>query len=241
MNGTKKTALITGGTGGLGKSLAVRLAGKGYRVAINFYKDSTGAKNLVAGLCGEAAAFQADVGDIEQVRGMARKIADRWGSRLHVLINCAGITRDALLIKTGAASWDDVIRTNLTGPFNTIKTFAPMIMEAGGGHIINISSYSGMKGKKGQASYSASKAALTGLTISAAAELGRYNIRVNAVLPGFMPTRMGAEADGAIRKAKEDSFIGKLSDPDEAACFIADLAEMNFVTGQVFPVESRVF
>ncbi len=240
MSGTGRTALITGGTGGLGSRLAARLAEKGYSVAINFHRDKEGAERLLKEIGGGAICLQADVGDQGQVEEMARTVRSRWGG-LDALINCAGITRDTLLVKLQASLWDEVIRTNLTGAFNTIKAFAPLMIEAGSGHIINISSYSGMKGKKGQAAYSASKAALAGLTVSAAAELGRYNISVNAVLPGFMPTRMGASAEAAMKKAREDSFLGTLSDIEEAAFFIVELAGMKCVTGQVYPIESRVF
>ncbi len=240
MAGTGRTALITGGTGGLGSRLAARLSGAGYRVAINFHTDREGAERLAKEIGGGAIAFQADVGDPAQVEGMARVVAGRWGG-LDVLVNCAGITKDALLVKLRSGQWDEVLRTNLTGVFNTIRAFAPMMIEAGSGHIINISSYSGVKGKKGQAAYSASKAALIGLTASAAAELGRHNVQVNAVLPGYMPTRMGADARAAMDRAMEESFLGRLSDPEEAASFIAALAGMRCVTGQVYPVESRIF
>ncbi|MDA8088522.1 MAG: SDR family NAD(P)-dependent oxidoreductase [Nitrospiraceae bacterium] len=236
----KKRALITGGTGGLGSRLAARLYENGYRVAINFHRDRAGAERLVSEMGGGAFAVKADVGDPGQVEDMARAVKDRWGG-LDALVNCAGITKDALLVKLQPASWDEVIRTNLTGVFNTIKAFAPIMAESGGGHIINISSYSGLKGKKGQSAYSASKAALIGLTVSAAAELGRHSIRVNAVLPGYMPTRMGENAEAAMNRAREDSFLGRLSDPEEAASFITLLAGMECVTGQVYPIESRVF
>ncbi len=240
MTGSGKTALITGGTGGLGSRLAIRLSGSGYRVAINFHTDRERAEKLAERIGGGAIAIQADVGDPAQVDAMALAVAGRFG-RLDALINCAGITMDALLVKQRSVQWDEVMRTNLTGAFNTMRALVPVMTGAGGGHIINISSYSGVKGKKGQAAYSASKAALIGLTVSAAAELGRHNIQVNAVLPGYMPTRMGADAKAAMERAREESFLGRLSDPEEAASFIAALAGMRCVTGQVYAVESRVF
>ncbi|MDA8085410.1 MAG: SDR family NAD(P)-dependent oxidoreductase [Nitrospiraceae bacterium] len=234
-----QTVLITGGTGGLGSAMAVTLVRAGYRVAVNFHNDRAGAERLTEAMGASAIALQADVGVYEEVNSMAEALRRRWG-RLDALINCAAITRDALLVRHSPAKWDEVIRVNLTGAFNAIRAFAPLMAEGGGGHIINISSYSGLKGKRGQAAYSASKAALIGLTIGAAAELGAHNIRVNAVLPGYMPTRMGAAAAAAMREAEKESLIGRLSDPGEAASFIAGLLEMKCVTGQVFSVESRI-
>ena len=235
----RKTALVTGGAGGLGSALAATLGREGYGVAVNFHKDRAGVERLVKELGPSAIALQADVGVLEEVRGMAEALRARWG-RLDALINCAAIAKDNLLVKLSPEEWDEVIRVNLTGIFNAIKAFAPLMAEGGGGHIINVSSYSGLKGKRGQAAYSASKAAVLGLTFGAAAELGRHNIRVNAVLPGYMPTRMGAAAAGAMQRAEKESLIGRLSDPAEAAVFIAGLLEMESVTGQVYSIESRI-
>lgn len=234
----RKTALVTGATGGLGSALALELGFVGYKVALNFHKDRAGAERLAEKLGAAALALQADVGRYEEVQSMAAVVRERWG-RLDALINCAGITGDALLMKLPPAVWDEIINVNLTGAFNTIRAFAPLMADGGGGHIINISSYSGVKGKRGQAAYSASKAALIGLTIGAAAELGRYNILVNAVLPGYMPTRMGAAAPKAMENAERESLIGRLSSPEEAASFITCLLRMKCATGQIYPIESR--
>ena len=236
----QKGVLITGGTGGLGSALALRLGREGYRVAINFRGGGTAAERLLGALGESALALRADVGDPGEMQAAARILGDRWGS-LDALINCAGITRDALLVKLAPENWDEVIRVNLTGAFNAIRFFTPLMNGPGGGHIINVSSYSGLKGKRGQAAYSASKAALAGLTFGAAAELGGRNIRVNAVLPGYMPTRMGEAAPGAMREAEKASLLGRLSRPEEAAAFIAGLLRTECITGQVFPIESRTF
>ncbi|MDA8168240.1 MAG: SDR family NAD(P)-dependent oxidoreductase [Nitrospiraceae bacterium] len=235
----EKTVLITGGTGGLGGRLALRLHEEGYNVAINFRNNELEAKRLLKHMGESALAIKGDIGDFESVKAMAGTVFEKWGS-LDALVNCAGITRDCLLVKLQPAQWDEVINVNLNGPFNTIKVFLPLLINAGGGHIVNVSSFSGLRGKRGQAAYSASKSALLGLTYGAAAELGKYNIRVNAVLPGYMPTKMGAGAADAMEKAKTDSALGKLSDPSEAASFIAWLLKAECITGQVFSVESRI-
>lgn len=232
-----KTALITGGGRGLGREIALTLGKRGYAIAINYYKSDLPALELSKSL-GNAIAIKADVGDMNQVKEMKKEIRQRWG-RLDALINNAGITKDSLLIKTSQGDWDAVIRTNLKGAFNLIKVFAPLMIE-GGGHIINISSYSGLRGKEGQSAYSASKAGLIGLTYTTAKELACYNIKVNAVLPGYMPTEMGKAGERAIEKAKEMSLLGRLSDIGEVSGFISWLIETEGITGQVFCLDSRV-
>ncbi len=127
---------------------------------------------------------------------------------------------------------------NIKGAFNLIKSFVPIMNN--GGHIINISSYSGLKGKAGQAAYSASKAALLGLTKTAALELGSHGIKVNAVLPGYMATSMGRAAAGALKVAAFDSLLNTLSDPREVARFIAYLTTTDSITGQTFIFDSRI-
>jgi len=234
----QRTALITGGSRGLGRAVALALASGGYRVAINYLKSDKEAEAVLKSM-GEALPLKADVSDSASVVTMASEIKKKWG-RLDVLINNAGVTVDTLFVKLKEEDWDRVLGTNLKGCFNTIKAFSPLIKESGGGHIINISSISGTRGKAGQAAYSASKAALLGLTVSAARELSEYNIRVNAVLPGYMPTDMGSGAEKAMDEARKKSLIGKLSDPKEVAGFIAWLAGTESVTGQVFTIDSRV-
>ena len=138
------------------------------------------------------------------------------------------------------AEWDEVIRTNLTGCFTMIRAAAPLMIKSGGGHILNISSQAGLKGRTGQAAYSASKAGLVGLTISAAHELAEQNIRVNAVVPGYMSTGMGAAAITAMKQAVEESVMKALSEPSEVARCITVLAGMEYITGQVLSLDSRL-
>jgi 3-oxoacyl-[acyl-carrier protein] reductase len=234
-----KVALVTGGSRGLGKEVSLRLAGIGYNVAVNFIKESSHAARVMKYIRSDALAVRAEVADLDQVQDMAEDINQKWG-RLDLLVNNAGITRDNLLIRATEEEWDEVMDTNLRGCFNTVKVFTPLLMKMGGGHIVNISSRTGLTGKAGQAAYSASKAALIGLTRSLASELGRYNIRVNAVLPGYMPTDMGEKATTAIKRASQKSLLARLSDPAEVASFIAWLSGTEGITGQVFCLDSRI-
>jgi 3-oxoacyl-[acyl-carrier protein] reductase len=233
-------ALVTGASRGFGRKLAIALSEDGYSVALN-YRSSDKKALALLGEIGNADALpvKADVGDMKQVEGMAAEIKKKFG-RLDVIINNAGVTMDNLLLRQSEKEWDETIRTNLRGCFNIMQALSPIVARSGGGHIVNISSYSGVKGKAGQAAYSASKAAVLGLTRAAAIELAEHNIRVNAVLPGFMATGMGTGAERAMGKAKQDSVLGKLSDPAEVAAFILYLLKTQNITGQVFGLESRI-
>lgn len=232
-------AVVTGASRGLGREIVMALANRGYSVAVNYLHSKVETETLIQDIGAAAMSVKADVGDPVQVRNMADIINKRWG-RIDALINNAGIARDGLLIKYKEADWDEVLRVNLKGCFNTIRAFAPMMIESGGGHIINIASASGLKGKTGQAAYAASKAALIGLTYTMAKELGEYNIRVNAILPGYMPTTMGYEAEQAMEEAIENSVLRKLSDPIETAAFISNLIATSGITGQVLRLDSRI-
>jgi 3-oxoacyl-[acyl-carrier protein] reductase len=234
---TNKTALITGGARGLGKEIACAFHDSGYRVAINYLHSHGPAKELGAQLGAGTLLFKADIGNCDEVSEIAACLQQQWGA-IDVLVNNAGITVDALCIRQTETEWDAIMRSNLKGAFNTIKAFAPLMRR--GGHIVNISSYSGMKGKAGQSAYSGSKAALLGLTKTAAIELAEYNIKVNAVLPGYMPTEMGSHAGKALTQAREESLLHKLSDPAEVARFILFLIDTDTITGQIFCLDSRI-
>lgn len=234
---TNKVAVITGASGGLGKEIALSFSENGYRIVINYLESKKSAQEFAEMMGDMAISVKADVSRFEDVSKMAEFIHEKWGG-VNVLVNNAGITKDALLIRQSEDDWDRIMDVNLKGAFNCIKAFAPLIKH--GGHIINISSYSGLKGKEGQTAYSASKAALLGLTKTAAAELAEYKIRVNAILPGYMPTKMGVSANEALKKAKETSLLNTLSDPEEVAGFIIYLAGTENITGQIFYFESRI-
>jgi 3-oxoacyl-[acyl-carrier protein] reductase len=235
MNG--RVAIVTGGAGGLGREIVIALSMAGCRVCVSYLNSQEEADAIVAGLVEDATSERADVVDYGQVVRMCRRVFELWGS-VDIVVNNAGITRDSLLVKHSEEDWDRVMAVNVKGVFNVIKACAPLMKE--GGHIVNISSYSGMKGNTGQAAYSASKAAILGLTKTASLELAAHGINVNVVLPGYMHTSMGTAAAGALETAKQNSMLHKLSDPREVAQFIAYLVTTTSITGQTFILDSRI-
>jgi 3-oxoacyl-[acyl-carrier protein] reductase len=234
-----RVALVTGASRGLGKEIALALSSRGYIVIVNYLSSRREAEDVAAAAGSGSFAFRANVGDREEVRRMSEIIAERCG-RIDVIVNNAGIARDKLLVRQSEPEWDEVIATNLTGCFTIIRALSPLMVKSGGGHIVNISSRSGIAGKSGQVSYSAAKAALIGITFTAASELAAHDIRVNAVLPGYLMTEMGRSAEKAADAAKEASLLKRLSDPAEVADFIAFLVTTRGITGQVFSIDSRM-
>ncbi len=234
-----QAALITGASRGLGKALTLAFLNAGYHVAANYCSSEEEVLQIVSTRRESAIAVKADVGDSNEVNAMLETVQRTFG-RLDVIICNAGITRDSMLVRQSEADWDLVLKTNLTGCFHIIRAAAPLMIKSGGGHIMNISSISGIKGSEGQAAYSASKAALIGLTITAARELAEYNIRINAVLPGYMLTDMGKNAGRAADKAKQDNILRKYSNPDEIAGWIVSFSGTTGITGQTFNLDSRL-
>lgn len=240
---SNKVVLITGASRGLGRLLALCFAEAGCRVVINYLKSKDAAietANEIINKGGQAMLCYADVGSAEDVDSMMESIMNKWNS-IDVLINNAGKTSDNLLLNVKTEEWNDVLRTNLTGAFNTMRAAAGVMVKQGKGHIINISSYSGIKGRAGQSAYSASKAAVIGLTKSAALELGEYGIQVNAVIPGFMKTDMTENLPETVKeKILSSNILSKEQDMGEVAEFIYNLSKMKNVTGQVFNLDSRI-
>ncbi|MBL7050449.1 MAG: SDR family NAD(P)-dependent oxidoreductase, partial [Nitrospira sp.] len=183
---------------------------------------------------------RADVRKPEEVEACVEKVIEKWG-RIDLLVNNAGITKESLLLKTSEEDFDEVIDTDLKGPFNFIRASARYMVKQKSGHIINISSYAGLKGKEGLSAYSAAKAGLIGMTMSSAKELSRYNIMVNAVLPGYMLTDMGIGSSGMGKEqAMKDSIIKEYSDPGSVAEFICYLTGRKGLTAQIFNLDSRI-
>ncbi len=231
--------LITGSSRGLGKVIAIALGRRGHRVVVHF-KDKGKEAEEVASRINESITFKADVRDFNEVKSLAGRVIKKWG-RIDVLVNNAGITKEAFLLKTSEKDFDELIDTNLKGAFSLIRAVAPIMIKQNSGHIINISSIVGLKGRSGLSAYSASKAGLIGLTMSAAKELSEYSIMVNAVLPGYMLTDMGIESgERAKETALEDSLVKRFSNPDNVAEFIVYLSGTSGITGQVFNLDSRV-
>ncbi|HMK61926.1 MAG TPA: SDR family oxidoreductase [Dissulfurispiraceae bacterium] len=233
----RKVAIVSGGAAGLGRQIVAALVEAGFFVCANYHSSRKSADKLIDEIGDNAMAVRADVCSRDEVSEMVKSVLEKW-RRLDVVVNNAGIARDALLLRQSEADWDAVLGTNVKGVFNMTQVCAPYMKN--GSHIVNISSYAGLKGKKGQAAYSASKAALLGLTKTAAVELASQGIRVNAVLPGYMPTGMGTAASDALRAASKESLLQTLSDPHEVARFISYLVTTNTITGQTFVFDSRI-
>ena len=184
--------------------------------------------------------IKADVAKSKEVRAMVGEVIRKWG-RIDVLVNNAGITRDRTILKMTDEEWEDVIRVNLNGAFWCLRDCSRAMIERKEGAIINISSIVAVRGSVGNANYAASKAGLISLTKSAAKELGRFNVRVNAVLPGFHLTDMGRAVWGKYEeRIRSEHALGRLTDIGELARFVLFLAKQKSVSGQVFNFESRV-
>jgi 3-oxoacyl-[acyl-carrier protein] reductase len=189
---------------------------------------------------GEALSMAADLSVPWEAEGMVRSLLETWGG-IHVLINNAGIIQDAPVVSLSVKDWDEVLGVNLSGPFYMMRAVSGIMRELGGGEIINIVSISGMRGSRGQANYAAAKSALLALTRVAAREWGPYNIKVNAVSPGFMETDMTRSVSGEVKtQAREQSCLNRLCDSEDMVLFVKALIQMQGVSGQVFHLDSRI-
>ncbi len=237
-----KVALVTGGSRGIGRAVALELARRGAEVAVNYAHHAEAAQQVVAeieALGRRAVALPADVGDAEQAAALVAAVLDACG-RLDILVNNAGIVRDNLLLRMQESDWDAVLRVNLKGAFNTSKAAVRPMMRQHFGRIINISSVSGLMGQVGQANYAASKAGLIGLTKSMARELAARHITVNVVAPGFIMTDMTAALDESLReRLREFIPLGRFGTAEDVAGAVAFLAseEAAYITGVVLPVD----
>ena len=238
-----RVIIVTGASRGLGRTIALRFGIAGARTVVNYLErqqDAIAVADSITEQGGEALALQADVRKGPMVDAMIDEVVKRWGT-VDVLVNNAGIIRDGLAVRMSEQEWEDVLSTNLTGPFHCIRSASRAMMRQRSGHIISLASLTGMQGRAGQANYSAAKAGLIGLTRATAREMGRFNIKANAVLPGYLATEMGSSVSGSLRsRVSEENTLGRASTQDEVAEFIYHLSLMNNVSGQVFNLDSRI-
>lgn len=238
----EKNILVTGGSRGIGKSIALTLAAMGANVAITYSRSEDAANEVVKEITAKGSkgmALQADAVDFSKAEEVISKIVDEWGS-LDVLVNNAGITKDNLILRMNEEQWDAVINTNLKSIFNYSKAVAKPMMKARGGSIINISSVVGISGNAGQTNYSASKAGIIGFTKSYAKELASRNIRANVVAPGYITTEMtGTLSDKVLEGIKQETPLGRAGNPEEVSNVVAFLASnlSSYITGEVIRVD----
>lgn len=242
MHLTGKTAIVTGGSRGIGRAVALALAEAGASVAIIYAGNTKAAeetKQAVEEKGVQAMAIQCDVSDEKAVADMVKAVKKEWG-RIDILVNNAGITRDGLLMIMKEEDWQAVLNTNLNGAFHCTKAVSRLMMKQRSGSIINITSVVGETGNAGQANYAAAKAGLIGFTKSVAKELASRNIRCNAVAPGCITTDMtavlGEEAVDAMVKTIP---MGRVAQPEEVAKAVLFLAsdDASYITGQTLNVD----
>ncbi len=237
---TKKTALITGSGRGIGKAIAIQLANDGFNIVINDINqdiaDSTSKEIL--NLNTEVHTSTHDVSKNEQAKSLAKEIEDKWG-RIDVLVNNAGILRDAMLFKLEEKNWDAVIDVNLKGPFNMAQACGPLMKKNKFGRIINIASIAWL-GNVGQTNYSAAKAGLIGMTRTWALELSKNGITVNAIAPGFIETDMiKAVPEEILERFRKKIPSQRLGKTDDIANLISFLSsdKASYITGQTIQID----
>ncbi len=239
---SEKTALVTGGTRGIGRAIVRALADAGARVAFTYRSSTEAAEALVDELEAgdtEALSLQGDVADFDTAQAHVDTVLDRWDT-LDVLVNNAGITRDGLMLRLTEEDWDDVIDTNLKGVFNYAKAAYRPMMGQRSGSIVNISSVVGTSGNAGQTNYAASKSGIVGFSKSLARELGGRNVRVNVVAPGYVQTDMTDELSDDAREGILDAVpLDRLAEPEDVAQAVLYLAApaAAYVTGHVLHVD----
>jgi len=243
MNG--QVALVTGASRGIGQAISLKLAAEGIFVIATATTD-TGAEATVAAILaqgGAAKAVRLDVANSAEVEALIKNIAAEHG-RLDILVNNAGITKDGLMMRMKDSDWDSVLDTNLKGSFNCMREASKIMTKARYGRVVNISSVVGEMGNPGQANYCASKAGLFGLTKSAARELAKRNITVNAVAPGFIETDMTAALPEKGREALLQSIpmerLGSADDIANAVFFLVS-PQAAYITGQVLSVNGGMY
>lgn len=237
-----RAAVVTGGSRGIGRAIVLRLARQGADVAFSYRGNiaaAEGTADEVRGLGRRAVPIAADVSQPESAEALIKAALDGLG-KVDILVNNAGITRDDLIMRMGIDAWREVLETNLSGAFYTLKAVTRPMLRARSGRIINITSVSGQAGQMGQANYSSAKAGLIGLTKAAARELASRGITVNAVAPGFVLTELTQDLPQELQEEiTRRTPLGRFGTPGEIADAVAFLAsdEAAYITGQVLAVD----
>ena len=237
-----RSAVVTGGSRGIGRAIALRLAEQGADVAFSYRGNAEAAeatRGEIEALGRKSLAFQGDVTDPASAEGLIKAAIEALG-KVDILVNNAGITRDDLIMRMSVDAWREVLETNLFGAFYTLKAVTRPMLKARGGRIINITSVSGQAGQMGQANYSSAKAGLIGLTKATARELASRGITVNAVAPGFVLTELTQDLPDELKAQITDRTpLGRFGTTDEIAYAVAFLAsdEAAYITGQVLAVD----
>jgi 3-oxoacyl-[acyl-carrier protein] reductase len=235
-------ALVTGGSMGIGTAISIELARSGFDVALTYRKHEKEAQDVVDAIKAggrRGLALKADVADFNDAQRVVSEVLEKLGG-LHVLINNAGVNWDGVIWKMTEEQWDTVIDVNLKGYFNFIRAVAPIFRDQQFGKIVNVTSINGLRGKFGQANYSASKAGIIGLTKVVARELGKYSVNVNAVAPGMVKTDMAKDLPPDILQAAVDETVLKrIADPEDVAAVVAFLCGPGgkHITGEVIKVD----
>lgn len=238
-----KNAVVTGASRGIGRAVAMELAEQGARLVINYRASQPEAEETARDIVtrgGTAIAMRADVSDFQQAEELINATVSTYGS-IDILVNNAGVTRDMLLMQMKEADWDAVLNTNLKSVYNCCKAaIRPMIRARRGGRIINISSVSGLTGQFGQSNYSASKAGVIGFTYALAKEVGKRQITVNAVAPGYVPTVLTNDLAQEVKDAiVQMTPLGRFGAPEDIANAVAFLAsdKAAYITGVTLRVD----
>jgi 3-oxoacyl-[acyl-carrier protein] reductase len=237
-----KVALITGSSQGIGKAIALKFASLGAKIALNdIAMQEENLKKLqeeIKETGVEAKYFMADVSKYDEVEKMMQAVLQEFG-RLDILVNNAGIAKDRTLAKMTVEEWQKVIDINLTSVFNCSKTALPMLIQSQG-NIVSLSSFSGLRGNFGQTNYTAAKAGIIGFTKTLSKEVGKFGVRVNAVAPGFIESKMTEAMPEEIKAmVKRLTSLGRTGKPEEVASVIAFLAgpDASFITGDIVNID----
>ncbi len=242
---TGKACLVTGGSRGIGRAIALELGRHGASVAVGYANNKEAAEAVAAEITtsgGDSFALGFDVGDPAAIEPAVASVVERFG-KIDVLVNNAGITRDRSLAKMSPEEWDAVLQTNLTSVFHLTARVLPHMVKAGYGRIVNISSVIGIHGNFGQANYAAAKAGIIGFTKSAALELARKGVTVNAIAPGFIETEMIAAMPDEVRTAILAKIpMGRFGRPEEIAQLVAFLVTSgDYITGQAIEINGGMY